>query len=222
MGQKVSPIGLRLGINKDWTATWYANKHDFAKNLSEDHKIRSFFEQNYKTSGVSEISIERTENRLVINVFTSKPGVIIGQKGAGIEVLKKNISKIIRPVKNLVINVKEIKKPDLDANLVAESIAEQLLKRVQVKRCLNQAISRVMKAGAKGCKVQVSGVVGGANTIARTEKYMQGSLPLHTLRADIDYGTASACTNYGKLGVKCWIYKGEILEPKKNSKGGQE
>ncbi len=222
MGQKVNPIGMRLGINKDWSSMWYANKCDFAENLSEDHKIRQFFEKKYKTSGVSDVKIERTENKLIINIFTSKPGILIGQKGAGIENLKKSLNKIIRPVKNVIINVKEIKRPDLDATLVAESIAEQLLKRVQVKRCLNQAISRVMKAGARGCKVQISGVVGGANTIARTEKVMQGNLPLHTLRADIDYGTASACTNYGKLGIKCWIYKGEILEPKKISKGGQE
>ena len=166
-----------------------------------------------------QFEIERTESRLTINIYTGKPGMIIGTKGAGIEQIKKDLGKIIRPVKNLSLNVKEIKKPDLDAQLVADSIAQQLEKRVQWRRALKQGIQKVMKAGAKGCKVQVSGVIDGANTMARTEKYMEGSLPLHTLRADIDYATSAAYTNYGKLGVKCWIFKGEIL---KSDKGGQE
>ena len=165
------------------------------------------------------MEIERTENKLVVNIYTGKPGMIIGTKGVGIEQIKKDLNKIISPVKNFILNVKEIKKPDLDAQLVADSIAVQLEKRVQWRRALKQAMQRVMKAGAKGCKVQVSGVIDGANTIGRTEKYMEGSLPLHTLRADVDYGVSSAFTNYGKLGIKCWIFKGEIL---KSDKGGQE
>ena len=221
MGQKFNPIGLRIGINKDWQSTWYANKQDFAKNLKEDHDIREFFKKKHANAGISKVEIKRTENKLEIDIFTGKPGVIIGQKGAGIEAIKKELNKVVRPVKLLVINVKEVKKPDLDAQLVADSIAQQLEKRVQWRRALKQAMQRVMKSGAKGCKVQVSGVIDGANTIARTEKYMEGSLPLHTLRADVDYAVSSAFTNYGKLGVKCWIYKGEILTKNaKEDKGG--
>ena len=211
MGQKVNPYGLRIGINKDWQSTWYANKQDFAANLKEDHDIREFFKKKHANAGISEVQIKRTENKLEVDIYTGKPGMIIGTKGAGIEAIKKDLNKLVRPVKSLVLNVKEVMKPDLDAKLVAESIAVQLEKRVQWRRALKQAMQRVMKAGAKGCKVQVSGVIDGANTMARTEKYMEGSLPLHTLRADIDYATASAFTNYGKLGIKCWIYKGEIL-----------
>lgn len=211
MGQKVNPYGLRIGINKDWQSTWYANKQDFAANLKEDHDIREFFKKKHANAGISEVQIKRTENKLEVDIYTGKPGMIIGTKGAGIESIKKDLNKLVRPVKSLVLNVKEVKKPDLDAKLVAESVAVQLEKRVQWRRALKQAMQRVMKAGAKGCKVQVSGVIDGANTMARTEKYMEGSLPLHTLRADIDYATASAFTNYGKLGIKCWIYKGEIL-----------
>ena len=223
MGQKVNPIGFRVGVNKEWNATWYADKDKFADNLIEDQKIRKFLKKNYAVCAISRISIERTENKLVIDLHTGKPGMIIGQKGAGIEVMKKELAKIVRPVKLLIINVKEIKRPDLDANLVAEGIAQQLEKRVQWRRALKMGIQRAMKAGAKGCKVQLNGVIDGANTLHRSEHYMEGSLPLHTIRADIDYGTAAAYTNYGKLGVKCWIYKGEILGNKKSSdKGGQE
>ena len=221
MGQKVSPIGLRVGINKSWDSSWYASKKDFADFLIEDEKIRKFIKKNYYTSAIAKVGIERTANKTVVNIHTAKPGMIIGTKGAGIETLKAQLAKIIAPTKMLIINVKEIKKPDLEAVLVAENIATQLEKRISFKRAMKQALSRVMKAGAKGCKVQVSGVVDGANTIARTERYMEGSLPLHTLRADIDYGVASAFTNYGKLGVKCWIYKGEILGKKTaENKGG--
>lgn len=222
MGQKVSPIGLRLGVNKDWNATWYAKKEDFADNLVEDQKIKRFLKKKYYACAISKITIERTDARLVVDVYTAKPGMIIGQKGAGIEVIKKEVAGLIRPVKSLIINVKEVKKPDLDAQLVAESIASQLEKRVQWRRALKMAIQRVMKAGAKGCKVQLNGVIDGANTLHRSEHYMEGSLPLHTIRADIDYGTVAAYTNYGKLGVKCWIYKGEILPSKSADKGGQE
>ena len=222
MGQKVNPIGFRLGVNKEWNSTWYAKKQDFAPNLLEDQKVKQHITSNYYACGISKITIERTENKLVINIFTAKPGMIIGSKGTGIENIKKEVSKIIRPVKSLIINVKEVKKPDLDAVLVAESITAQLEKRIQWRRALKMALQRVMKAGAKGCKVQVKGVIDGASSLHRTEHYMEGTLPLHTLRADIDYGTAAAYTDYGKLGVKCWIYKGDILPAKSSEKGGQE
>ena len=224
MGQKVSPVGFRVGVNKSWDSFWYAGKEDFAKFLLEDNKIRKFFSKNYAQAGISKVGIERTKERLVINILTSRPAVLIGQKGANIEVIKKQLSKVVAPTKNLVINVKEVKKPDLDATLVAESIVQQLEKRVAYKRALKQALQRVMKAGAKGCKVRVSGVVNGANTIGTSETYMEGSLPLQTIRADIDYGVTAAYTNYGKLGVKVWIYKGDILEKKQanDNKGGQD
>ena len=211
MGQKVNPYGLRIGINKDWQSTWFAKKGDFAGNLKDDYDIREYFNKKHANSGVSKVEIKRTENKLEVDIYTGKPGMIIGQKGAGIEQIKKDLNKIIRPVKSLVLNVKEVKKPDLDAKLVAEGIAQQLEKRIAWRRALKSSLQKVMKAGAKGCKVQVSGVIDGANTIGRTEKYMEGSLPLHTLRADIDYCETAAYTNYGKLGIKCWIYKGEIL-----------
>ena len=223
MGQKVSPIGLRIGINKDWNSTWYADKKSFAANIKEDQDVKNFIVKKYKACSISKVTIERTEGKLVVNIFTAKPGMIIGTKGAGIEVIKKEISNLIRPVKLLVVNVKEIKRPDLDAQLVAESIALQLEKRVAAKRALKQAIERVMKAGAKGCKVQVSGVLAKANEKAQTEKQFRGSVPLHTLRADIDYGEAAAYTLIGKIGVKCWIYKGEVFAKKSSdAKGGQE
>ena len=221
MGQKVSPIGLRIGVNKGWESSWYASKQDFAKFLLEDDKIRKFVDKKYHNCAISKTEIERTATKVIITLHTGRPGMLIGIKGAGVEEIKKEISKIVGPAKTLVVNIREIKKPDLDAKLVADSIASQLEKRVQFRRALKSAMQRVMKAGAKGCKVQVSGVVDGANTIARTEYYMEGSLPLHTLRADIDYGVSSAFTNYGKLGVKCWIYKGEILTKNaKEDKGG--
>lgn len=221
MGQKVNPIGMRIGINKDWDSTWYADKKTFAANLKEDQDIRKFLKKKYATSSISKVTIERTEGKLVVNVFTAKPGMIIGTKGAGIETIKKEISKLIRPVKLLVINVKEIKKPDLDAQLVAESIASQLEKRVAGKRALKQALQRVMKAGAKGCKVQISGVLRVGDK-AMVEKYREGNIPLQTIRSDIDYGVASAYTMIGKIGVKCWIYKGDILGKKPSTKGGNE
>ena len=220
MGQKVSPVGLRIGVNKGWQSSWYANKKDFAKYIKEDDNIRTFIKKKYYNAAISSIDIERTATKVVVTLNTGRPGMLIGTKGAGVEEIKKELSKMVG-AKTLFVNVKEVKKPDLDAVLVAEGIASQLEKRVAFRRALKQAIQRVMKAGAKGCKVQVSGVVDGANTIARTENYMEGSLPLHTLRADIDYGVASAFTNYGKLGVKCWIYKGEILGKKSaENKGG--
>jgi len=223
MGQKVNPTGLRIGINKEWNATWFANKQDFATFLLEDQKIKKFIKKKYYASAISKITIERSAKNLVINIFTGRPGMLIGTKGAGAEALRADVAKLVKTKNNLIVNIKEVKKPDLDATLVAESITGQLEKRVAFRRALKQGLQRAMKAGAKGCKVQVSGVVDGANTMARTENYMEGSLPLHTLRADIDYGTAAAFTNYGKLGVKVWIYKGEIIGPsKKEEKGGQD
>lgn len=223
MGQKVSPIGFRIGVNKDWNSTWYADKKSFAANLKEDQDIKNFINKKYKACSISKVTIERTEGKLVVNIHTSKPGVIIGTKGAGIETIKKEVASIARPVKLLVVNVKEVKKPDLDAQLVAESICQQIEKRIAAKRAIKQAVERVMKAGAKGCKIQVSGVLLKANEKAQTEKQFRGSVPLHTLRADIDYGEASAYTMIGKIGVKCWIYKGEILGKKSSDKkGGQE
>ncbi len=217
MGQKVNPIGLRVGVNKDWDSTWYAGKKDFASFLLEDKKIRNFIEKKYNHCSISKVSIERTPTKVIVNINTARPGVLIGTKGAGADALRKELSKIVRPGVSLIVNIKEVKKPDLDAKLVADGIVAQLEKRVSFKRCLKQALQRVMKSGAKGCKVQVSGVVDGANSIARTEHYMEGSLPLHTIRADIDYGVSSAYTNYGKLGVKVWIYKGEILAKEEKS-----
>ena len=221
MGQKVSPVGLRIGINKDWNSSWYANKKDFAKNILEDNTIRSFLKKKYYASAISKIEIERTATKLTVTINTGRPGMLIGTKGSGVEEIRKELAKIAG-AKTLIVNIKEVKKPDLDATLVAENIASQLEKRIAFKRALKQGMQRVMKAGAKGCKVQVSGVVDGVNNIGRTVKYMEGSLPLHTLRADIDYGTAAAYTNYGKLGVKCWIYRGEILGKKSatENKGG--
>ena len=221
MGQKVNPHGLRVGVNKEWSSSWIAKKKDFAKFLVEDNKIRDYINTKHAGNSVSKIIIERTVNRLTVDIYTSKPGIVIGMKGAGVEELKNDIAKISNN-KNISINIKEVKRPDLDSALVAESIALQLEKRVSFRRAMKQAMQRVMKAGAVGCKIMVSGRLDGAE-IARSEHYHEGRLPLHTIRADIDYGTAAAYTNYGKLGVKCWIYKGEILGSKKSSeKGGQE
>ena len=223
MGQKVSPTGFRVGINKPWDSTWYASKEDFANFLLEDNKIRKFLNKEYAQASISRIEIERTKEKLYVNIYTGRPAVLIGQKGANVEIIKNQLAKIVKSNQTIFVNIKEVKKIDLDATLVAQSIAQQLEKRVSFKRCMKQALQRVMKAGAKGCKVQVSGVVDGANTIARTEHYMEGNLPLQTIRADLDYGTAAAYTNYGKLGVKCWIYKGDILDAKDSeTKGGQE
>ncbi len=212
MGQKVSPHGLRVGINKDWNSTWVAPKGEFSNYLVEDHKIRTFINKKYATSSVSKIVIARAANRVDIDIFTSRPGVIIGNKGAGVEELKKEVIKIASN-KNININIKEVKRPDLDAQLIAQSIAFSLEKRMSYKRVLKQALQRVMKAGAQGCKVMVSGRLDGAE-IARSEQYHEGRTPLQTLRADIDYATYEAHTTFGIVGVKVWICKGEILEKK--------
>ena len=220
MGQKVNPHGMRVGIIKDWDSKWYADKKNFADNLIEDHKIREFLKKKLYSANVSKIEIERAaEDKVRIIVFTAKPGYVIGKGGAEIEKLKKDVQKITN--KNIFIDIKEIKRPDRDAQLVAESIALSLENRVSFRRALKQAMSRTMKAGALGIKASVGGRLGGAD-IARREFYSEGTIPLQTLRADIDYGFAEADTTYGKLGVKVWIYKGEVLPAKKNNEGSEK
>jgi len=208
MGQKVNPHGLRIGIIKDWDTKWYASKKNFGDLLVEDVKIRRFIKKKLYISGVSRIEIERAANKIKINVNTAKPGLVIGKGGTGIEELRKEIEKMTQ--KNVLINITEIKVPEMEAQLVAENIASQLEKRISFRRAMKQAMSRSMKLGAKGIKTAVAGRLGGAE-IARSEHYHEGTIPLQTLRADIDYGFAEADTTYGKLGVKVWIYKGEVL-----------
>ncbi|EYE87700.1 30S ribosomal protein S3 [Fervidicella metallireducens AeB] len=212
MGQKVNPHGLRVGVIKDWDAKWYANDKNFADLLVEDNMVREYIKNKYFLAGVSKVVIERTANRVKVNIHTAKPGIIIGKGGAGVEVLKKDLEKMTK--KNLVINIVEIKNPETDAQLVAENIAAQLEKRVSFRKAMKQSIQRSMRFGIKGIKTAVSGRLGGAE-MARTEGYHEGTIPLQTLRADIDYGFAEANTTYGKIGVKVWIYKGEILGKKR-------
>ena len=212
MGQKVSPVGLRIGINRGWEANWYANKSDFSKCLENDLKIRKFLAKRLSDAGVSTIEIERNTKRCEITIHTSKPGVIIGKGGEEIENLKKEISKLVK--EEVQISIVDIKKPDLDATLVAESIATQIENRASFRMAQKKAIRNVMKSGAKGVKTLVSGRLNGAD-IARSEGYSEGTIPLHTLRANVDYATAEADTTFGKIGVKVWIYKGEILNNKK-------
>ena len=217
MGQKVSPVGLRLGINKTWESNWYADKKDFAKFLDNDVKIRKFLFGKLKDAAVSSILIERNATKTEIIINTAKPGVVIGHGGDDIEKLKKELSKLVD--ENIEISIMEIKNPDIDAALVAENIAHQIEGRVSFRVAQKKAIRNAMKAGAKGIKTAVSGRLGGAD-MARTEGYTEGNIPLHTLRADVDYAHKEADTTYGKIGVKVWIYKGEILPGKKN-KGGK-
>lgn len=207
MGQKVNPHGLRLGIIKTWDAKWYADK-DFAKNLHEDIKVRDFLKAKLYPAGISRIEIERAANRMKVTIHTAKPGMVIGRGGSGIEDIKKNLKKLTE--KNVDVNIAEVKQAEMDATLVAENIAAQLEKRIAFRRAMKQSVTRTMRMGAKGIKVMVGGRLGGAE-IARSEQYREGSIPLHTLRADIDYGTAEAHTTYGRIGVKVWIYKGEVL-----------
>ena len=216
MGQKVSPIGLRIGINRGWDANWYANKSDFSKYLENDLKIRKFLSKKLADAGVSTIEIERNAKRCEVIIHTSRPGVIIGKGGEEIENLKKEISKLVN--EEIQISIVDVKKPDLDAKLVADSIAQQIENRASFRMAQKKAIRNVMKAGAKGVKTLVSGRLNGAD-IARSEGYCEGTIPLHTLRADVDYALAEADTTFGKIGVKVWIYKGEILQEKK-TKGG--
>ncbi len=211
MGQKVSPVGLRIGINKGWEANWYANKSNFGETLEKDLKIRKYLDKRLANAGISSIGIERNAKRCEVIIHTSKPGVIIGKGGEEIENLKKELVKLTD--ENVQISIVDIKKPDLDANLVAKSIAEQIENRASFRMAQKKAIRNVMKAGAKGVKTSVSGRLNGAD-IARSEGYSEGTIPLHTLRADVDYATAEADTTFGKIGVKVWIYKGEILEDK--------
>ena len=211
MGQKVNPHGLRVGVIKDWDSKWYAEK-DFADYLVEDHKIREFLKKKLYDSGVSKIEIERAAGKIKVIVYTAKPGVVIGKGGAEIEKTKAEVQKLTD--KKVFIDIKEIKRPDRDAQLVAENIAQQLENRVSFRRAMKSAMSRTMKSGAKGIKTCASGRLGGAD-MARKEFYSDGTIPLQTLRADIDYGFAEANTTYGKVGVKVWIYKGEVLPSKK-------
>lgn len=214
MGQKINPIGLRVGVIRDWESRWFAEK-DFADLLHEDIKIREYIQKRLKDASVSKIEIERAANRVNITISTAKPGMVIGKGGSEVENLRKALNNLTG--KRVHINIFEIKQADLDAILVAENIARQLENRISFRRAMKQAIQRTMRAGAKGIKVQVSGRLGGAD-IARAEHYSEGTVPLHTLRADIDYGTAEADTTYGKLGVKVWIYRGEVLPTKGTNK----
>ena len=216
MGQKVHPIGLRIGIIKDWESRWYAGK-DYADLLHEDLRVREYIAKRLKDASVSKVEIERAANRLNVTIHTAKPGMVIGKGGTEVEALRKALNSLTG--KRVHINILEIKRADLDAKLVAENIARQLENRVSFRRAQKQVIQRAMRAGAKGIKTMVSGRLGGAD-IARSESYSEGTVPLHTLRADIDYATAEADTTFGKLGVKVWIYRGEVLPTKKKSEEG--
>jgi len=220
MGQKVHPHGLRVGIIKEWDAKWYADKKNFADNLIEDNKIRKFVKKRGAVAGISKIQIERAAKRIKLNIFTAKPGMIIGKGGQGIEALKTELKKIV-PDKVILINIVEVKVAEADAQLMAENIALQLEKRISFRRAMKQTIQRAMKSGVKGVKTTCSGRLGGAE-IARSESYHEGTIPLQTLRADIDYGFAEADTTYGKIGVKVWVYKGEVLPAKKPIENKEE
>ena len=217
MGQKVHPTGARLGITTDWSSKWYANSKDFSDYLVEDQKIRKFLKKKLYAAGISEIQIERTAKMVKINILTAKPGIIIGKGGAGVESLKAEVTKLIG--KDVNLNIVEVKNVDLDAQLVAENISGQLERRISFRRAMKQCMQKSLKAGAQGIKTSVSGRLGGAD-MARTEFYKEGNIPLQTLRADIDYGFAEADTTYGKIGVKVWIYKGEVL-PERHVEGGE-
>jgi len=212
VGQKVSPVGLRIGVIRDWESKWYADK-DFATLLHEDLKIRKYVKGRLKDAAVSTIEIERAANRVNVTIHTAKPGMVIGKGGAEVETLRKALTELTG--KRVHININEVKRPDLDATLVAENIARQLENRISFRRAQKQSITRSLRSGAKGIKTLVSGRLGGAD-IARSEGYSEGTVPLHTLRADIDYGTAEAHTTYGCIGVKVWIYRGEVLPARKN------
>ena len=218
MGQKVNPNGLRIGIIKDWNSKWYADKKDIAKFIKEDEVVRTFIKKKYYQSAISSIKIERSEGKIVIFIYTGRPGTLIGKQGAGIEQMKAEVQKLVGD-KFVVINIMEVKNPDMDAQLVAENIAAQLEKRIAFRRAMRSAMQRATRAGAKCIKTCVSGRLDGAE-IARNEHYHEGSIPLHTLRADIDYGFAEARTTFGIIGVKVWVYKGEILGKPARKEGG--
>ena len=218
MGQKVNPHGLRVGVIKDWDSRWYADA-EFSDFLVEDYNIRKFLKKKLYAAGISKIEIERASDRVKVIIYTAKPGVVIGKGGAEIEVTKKELAKLTD--KKVLVDIKEIKRPDKDAQLVAENIALQLENRISFRRAMKSCMSRTMKSGALGIKTAVSGRLGGAD-MARTEFYSEGTIPLQTLRADIDYGFAEADTTYGKMGIKVWIYKGEVLPVKNNQEGGDK
>ena len=219
MGQKMHPHGLRVGVIKDWNSKWYADSKNFSDYLVEDHKIREYVKKKLFVSGISKIEIERTAKFVKVNVFTAKPGLVIGKGGNYAETLRNELAKMINKEVNL--NIVEVKNIDTDAQLVAENICNQLERRISFRRAMKQCMQKAMKAGALGIKTAVSGRLGGAD-MARTEFYKEGTIPLQTLRADIDYGFYEADTTYGKIGVKVWIYKGEVLPTKKVNKGGEE
>ena len=208
MGQKVNPIGIRLGITRGWDSVWFAKKGEYGKLLIEDYKIRKYIKKNIVNSGVSEVKIERTSKKCIVTIHTSRPGFVIGKKGSDIEKIKKNLSKISSS--EISLNIKEVKKPELNAYLVAENIAQQLVKRIAFRRAMKRAMQSALRLGAKGIRVCLAGRLAG-NEIARTEWSREGSVPLHTFRADVDYAEAEALTTYGIIGVKVWIYKGEVL-----------
>ena len=219
MGQKVNPHGLRVGVIKDWDSKWYAEDADFSEFLVEDYNIRKFLKEKLFAAGISKIEIERTSDRVKVIIYTAKPGVVIGKGGAEIEVTKKELSKLTS--KKVLVDIKEIKRPDKDAQLAAENVAAQLENRVAFRRAMKSVMGRAMKSGALGIKTSCSGRLGGAD-MARTEFYSEGTIPLQTLRANIDYGFAEADTTYGKVGVKVWIYKGEVLPTKGNKEGSDK
>lgn len=215
MGQKVNPHGLRVGVIQDWNAKWIADKKNFAAYIKEDDKIRTFLKEKYFQASISKIVIERQEGKVIVDIHTGRPGVLIGKAGAGAEEIKAAVQKMAGD-KAVVINIVEVKRPDMDAQLVAEAIAAQLEKRVSFRRAMRQCMGRATRSGAKGIKTMVSGRLDGAE-IARCEQYHEGSIPLHTLRADIDYGFAKAQTTFGVIGVKVWVYRGEVLPRKKKT-----
>ena len=219
MGQKVNPIGLRIGINRGWDSIWFAKKKEYGKLLIEDYKIREHIKKNVVNSGVSQVIIERTSKKCIVSIYTSRPGFVIGKKGSDIEKIKKNLSKISST--EVSLNIKEVKKPELNSFLVAENIAQQLVKRISYRKAMKRAIQSALRLGAKGIRVCVAGRLAG-NEIARTEWLREGSVPLHTFRADVDYAEAEALTTYGIIGIKVWIYKGEIFSKNSNKNNNKE
>jgi len=214
MGQKVNPIGIRIGINRGWDSIWFAKKKDYGKLLIEDYKIRDYIKKNIVNSGVANVVIERTAKKCIVSIHTSRPGFVIGKKGSDVDKIKKNLSKISSS--EISLNIKEIKKPELNAYLVAENIAQQLVKRIAYRRTMKRAIQSALRLGGKGVRVCLAGRLAG-NEIARTEWLREGSVPLHTFRADVDYAEAEALTTYGIIGIKVWIYKGEIFSKQNNN-----
>ena len=219
MGQKVNPIGLRLGITRGWDSIWFAKKKEYGKLLIEDYKIREFIKKNIVNSGISQVIIERTSKKCIISIYTSRPGFVIGKKGSDIEKIKRNLSKISST--EVSLNIKEVKKPELNSYLVAENIAQQLVKRIAYRRAMKRAMQSALRLGAKGIRVCLAGRLAG-NEIARTEWLREGSVPLHTFRADVDYAEAEALTTYGIIGVKVWIYKGKVFSKEKNKLDNKE